>query len=67
MTVSAILSAVRASTPLVHCMTNTVVPEVTANVLLAAGAAPAMIDLRGGRDLRHRRLRPAHQRRQRPE
>lgn len=45
MTVSAILSAVRASTPLVHCMTNTVVPEVTANVLLAAGAAPAMIDL----------------------
>ncbi|MHA6510543.1 hydroxyethylthiazole kinase [Tessaracoccus sp. Y1736] len=42
---SAILTAVRAATPLVHCMTNTVVPEITANVLLAAGAAPAMIDL----------------------
>ena len=40
-----VLAAVRRSTPLVHCMTNTVVPEVTANVLLAAGAAPAMIDL----------------------
>nr|WP_197510693.1 hydroxyethylthiazole kinase [Tessaracoccus coleopterorum] len=26
-------------------MTNTVVPEITANVLLAIGAAPAMIDL----------------------
>ncbi len=40
-----VLEAVRNTTPLVHCMTNTVVPEVTANVLLAAGAAPAMIDL----------------------
>ncbi|MCG6568293.1 hydroxyethylthiazole kinase [Tessaracoccus sp. ZS01] len=40
-----VLSAVRATTPLVHCMTNTVVPEITANVLLAVGAAPAMIDL----------------------
>ena len=45
MTVSTILSALRATTPLVHCMTNTVVPQITANVLLAAGAAPAMIDL----------------------
>ena len=45
MTVSPILSAVRATTPLVHCMTNTVVPQITANVLLAVGAAPAMIDL----------------------
>lgn len=43
--VAEILAAVRTATPLVHCMTNTVVPEVTANVLLAAGAAPAMIDL----------------------
>ncbi|SHI85276.1 hydroxyethylthiazole kinase [Tessaracoccus bendigoensis DSM 12906] len=41
----AVLEEVRRSTPLVHCMTNTVVPEVTANVLLAVGAAPAMIDL----------------------
>ncbi|MFD0867037.1 hydroxyethylthiazole kinase, partial [Tessaracoccus lubricantis] len=39
------LTGVRATTPLVHCMTNTVVPEITANVLLAVGAAPAMIDL----------------------
>jgi len=40
-----ILSALRETQPLVHCMTNTVVPEITANVLLAVGAAPAMIDL----------------------
>ncbi|AQP45404.1 hydroxyethylthiazole kinase [Tessaracoccus flavus] len=45
MTVSPILTAVRSRTPLVHCMTNTVVPQITANVLLAVGAAPAMIDL----------------------
>lgn len=43
--VSAVLEEVQRTTPLVHCMTNTVVPEVTANVLLAIGAAPAMIDL----------------------
>ncbi len=43
--VALVLETVRNTTPLVHCMTNTVVPEVTANVLLAAGAAPAMIDL----------------------
>lgn len=29
--------------PLVHCMTNEVVQEITANVLLAAGASPAMV------------------------
>ncbi len=40
-----VLAEVRRTTPLIHCMTNTVVPEVTANVLLAVGAAPAMIDL----------------------
>lgn len=40
-----ILAEVRRTAPLIHCMTNTVVPEVTANVLLAVGAAPAMIDL----------------------
>ncbi|MFT3888683.1 MAG: hydroxyethylthiazole kinase [Arachnia sp.] len=40
-----VLESVRRGTPLVHCMTNTVVPEITANVLLAIGAAPAMIDL----------------------
>src|SRR3712207_4731662 len=37
-------AAVRAHTPLVHCLTNTVVQTITANALLAAGAAPAMVD-----------------------
>lgn len=43
--IAAVLESVRANVPLVHCMTNSVVPEVTANVLLAIGASPAMIDL----------------------
>ncbi|WP_432573568.1 hydroxyethylthiazole kinase [Kineococcus sp. SYSU DK005] len=30
--------------PLVQCLTNSVVTTITANVLLAAGAAPAMVD-----------------------
>ncbi|WP_432562346.1 hydroxyethylthiazole kinase [Kineococcus sp. SYSU DK003] len=30
--------------PLVQCLTNSVVQTITANVLLAAGAAPAMVD-----------------------
>ncbi|MBO5658001.1 MAG: hydroxyethylthiazole kinase [Duodenibacillus sp.] len=34
---------VRDLRPLVHCMTNDVVQEITANVLLAAGASPAMV------------------------
>ena len=29
--------------PLVHCLTNEVVQEITANVLLASGASPAMV------------------------
>lgn len=33
----------RTRSPLVHCMTNEVVQSFTANVLLAAGAAPAMV------------------------
>ena len=33
--------------PLVQCLTNTVVTNVTANVLLALGAAPAMVDIAG--------------------
>ena len=37
------LSRLRAATPLVHILTNEVVQEITANVLLAAGASPAMI------------------------
>ena len=43
-TVARLVALVRDTTPLVHCLTNSVVREVTANVLLAAGAAPAMID-----------------------
>ena len=43
-TLSAAREAVRAGTPLVHCLTNTVVQTITANALLAAGAAPAMVD-----------------------
>jgi len=37
------LERLRRTSPLVHLMTNEVVQEITANVLLAAGAAPAMI------------------------
>jgi hydroxyethylthiazole kinase len=36
--------AVRTTAPLVHCLTNTVVQTITANALLAVGAAPAMVD-----------------------
>ncbi|WP_129360254.1 MULTISPECIES: hydroxyethylthiazole kinase [Micrococcaceae] len=36
--------AVRGSSPLVHCLTNAVVKEITANVLLAVGASPAMVE-----------------------
>lgn len=38
---------VRASPPLTHCITNAVVTGFTANVLLALGAAPAMVDIVG--------------------
>jgi len=38
------LSALRAQVPLVQCLTNVVVAQWTANVLLAVGAAPAMVD-----------------------
>jgi len=41
---SAAREALRTSSPLVHCLTNTVVQTITANALLAAGAAPAMVD-----------------------
>ena len=37
------LARMRAAAPLVHLLTNEVVQEITANVLLAAGASPAMI------------------------
>jgi hydroxyethylthiazole kinase len=37
------IEQVRRDAPLVHCMTNLVVANFTANVLLALGAAPAMV------------------------
>jgi hydroxyethylthiazole kinase len=41
--VAADLSALRARAPLTHCITNVVASSLTANVLLAIGAVPAMI------------------------
>lgn len=38
------VALLRESSPLVHCLTNSVVRQITADVLLAAGAAPAMVD-----------------------
>lgn len=43
----AALEAVRETGPLVHCITNDVVVNFTANALLAVGAAPAMVDVPG--------------------
>lgn len=42
-----LLERVRATPPLTHCITNAVVTGFTANVLLATGAAPAMVDIVG--------------------
>jgi hydroxyethylthiazole kinase len=39
------LDLVRAQSPLVQCLTNSVVVNFTANALLAVGAAPAMVDI----------------------
>lgn len=39
---AATLEALRAKAPRIHCITNTVAQAFTANVLLAAGAVPAM-------------------------
>jgi hydroxyethylthiazole kinase len=41
--IAADLEALRERAPLTHCLTNVVVTNFTANVLLAAGAAPAMV------------------------
>ncbi|MFF7679993.1 hydroxyethylthiazole kinase [Actinacidiphila glaucinigra] len=41
------LGRVRAHSPLVQCLTNSVVTGFTANVLLALGASPAMVDIPG--------------------
>jgi len=43
--VATLLQEVRARGPLVQCITNTVVQNVTANVLLALGASAAMVDV----------------------
>ncbi|UYO96010.1 hydroxyethylthiazole kinase [Microbacterium sp. M28] len=40
-----LLEELRAAPPLTHCITNAVVTGFTANVLLALGAAPAMVDI----------------------
>ncbi|MEH3088550.1 MAG: hydroxyethylthiazole kinase [Microbacterium arborescens] len=41
------LCALREAAPLTHCLTNAVVTGFTANVLLALGASPAMVDIEG--------------------
>lgn len=46
-TIQAIWKKVRDTNPLTHCITNTVVQFLSANVLLAAGASPAMVDIAG--------------------
>ncbi|MFP7365806.1 hydroxyethylthiazole kinase [Corynebacterium callunae] len=38
------INILRETTPLVQCLTNAVVMQFSANVLLAAGASPAMVD-----------------------
>jgi hydroxyethylthiazole kinase len=40
-----LLEELRVRSPLVQCLTNAVVTNFTANVLLAIGAAPAMVDI----------------------
>lgn len=42
-TIATHLFHVKQTAPLVHCITNDVVQEITANVLLAIGASPAMV------------------------
>ena len=42
-----LLDRLREATPLVQCITNTMVSGFTANALLAIGAAPAMVDIVG--------------------
>ena len=42
-----VLLAVRETTPLISCITNSVAAGFTADVLLASGAAPAMVDITG--------------------
>jgi len=44
---ASLLEGLRSASPLTHCITNSVVTGFTANVLLAIGAAPAMVDIVG--------------------
>jgi hydroxyethylthiazole kinase len=44
-TTADLLHRLRSTTPLVQCITNSVVVNFTANALLAIGAAPAMVDI----------------------
>ncbi|GAB3600802.1 hydroxyethylthiazole kinase [Microbacterium tumbae] len=46
-----LLQTLREAPPLTHCITNAVVTGFTANVLLALGAAPAMVDIAGESEL----------------
>ncbi|PKQ35512.1 MAG: hydroxyethylthiazole kinase [Actinobacteria bacterium HGW-Actinobacteria-11] len=48
---AALWEVVSEAPPLTHCITNAVVTGFTANVLLAAGAAPAMVDIVGEAEL----------------
>ncbi|PQZ97722.1 hydroxyethylthiazole kinase [Arthrobacter sp. MYb224] len=47
MTLTSVARNYRQQSPLVFCLTNTVVANFTANALLASGAAPAMTNLPG--------------------
>lgn len=40
-----LLQQVRTTHPLVQCLTNSVTPKLMANVLIAVGASPAMVDI----------------------
>lgn len=47
---AAVLKALRAQRPLVLCLTNSVVQQISANLLLAVGAVPAMLAHAGEAD-----------------
>jgi len=50
-TAADLLQRLRETPPLTHCITNSVVTNFTANVLLALGASPAMVDISGESEL----------------
>lgn len=51
MTPKDLLIALRTQNPLVQCITNYVAMKVAANVVLAAGASPAMVHVARGQTL----------------